>query len=129
METQQTSDRTYRMFDYGRPRQLHVEQGIGVTKLATRAGKVAPRRMDGYTRLIEERYFSVDRFDVEGGSVRVAMDGPGCLVGLEGEATVRSAAGEAVTLARASAVVVPAGTEVVVQAAGRVSFARCTAPR
>ncbi len=129
LETQQTSDRTYRMFDYGRPRELHVEQGIGVTKLATRAGKVEPRSMDGFTRLIEEKYFSVDRFDLARGSVTVMMDGPGCLVGLNGSASVWSGAGE-VELLRASAVVVPAGAEVRVEAnLGSVSFARCMAPR
>ena len=50
LETQQTSDTTYRMFDYGRPRPLHVEQGLGVTKLTTRAGKVAPQQRGGYIR-------------------------------------------------------------------------------
>ncbi len=129
LETQQTSDRTYRMFDYGRPRELHVEQGIGVTKLTTRAGKVAPRAMNGFTRLIEEQYFAVDRFDVATGEATVTMDGPGCLVGLAGTAEVRSEAG-VVELRKASAVVVPAGTEVTVRATqGAVSFARCMAPR
>lgn len=128
LETQQTSDRTYRMFDYGRPRALHVEQGLGVTKLATRAGKVKPRDMDGFTRLIEEQYFLVDRFDLERGSMPVRMVGPGCLVGIAGAGSVRSNAGE-VVLDRASAVVVPAGTDVVVEATGPMSFARCMAPR
>ena len=129
LETQQTSDRTYRMFDYGRPRELHVEQGLGVTKLETRAGKVMPRAMQGFTRLIEERYFTVDRFEVASGEASVVMDGPGCLVGLRGTARIRSAAGE-VELKKASAVVVPAGTMVTVEAAeGAVSFARCMAPR
>ena len=117
------------MFDYGRPRELHVEQGIGVTKLTTRAGKVAPRAMDGFTRLIEEQYFSVDRFELASGSVAVTMDGPGCLVGLNGTARIQASAGE-VELRRASAVVVPAGTRVMVEAvAGGASFARCMAPR
>ncbi len=129
LETQQTSDRTYRMFDYGRPRELHVEQGLGVTKLTTRARKVAPHAMGEFTRLIEETYFSVDLFEVTAGDVAVSMDGPGCLVGLEGAAQVRSAAGE-VELQKASAVVVPAGTEVRVAAVGgAVRFARCMAPR
>ncbi len=128
LETQQTSDRTYRMFDYGRPRELHVEQGLGVTKLATRAGKVAPRSMNGFTRLIEERYFLVDRFDLRDGRVTVAMDGPGCLVGLNGTGRIRSSEGE-LELTKASAVIVPARTTVAVEAdGGAVSFARCMAP-
>ncbi len=129
LETQQLSDRTYRMFDYGRPRELHVEQGLGVTKLLTRAGKVTPQPMDRFVRLIEEQYFSVDRFDLASGGVTVTMEGPGCLVGLSGTARIQSGAGE-VELLRASAVVVPAGTQVTVEAVdGVVSFARCMAPR
>src|ERR1019366_7099775 len=33
LETQQTSDTTFRMYDYGRPRELHVEDGLRVMKL------------------------------------------------------------------------------------------------
>jgi len=129
LETQQTSDTTFRMWDYGRPRELHVEQGIAATKFRTRAGKVRPRLLsNGVTRLIEEQYFTVDRFDVRGDDeVRVEMEGAGCLVGLEGSAMVRSASGE-VELLKGTAVVVPAGSGVVVAGAGPVSFARCFAP-
>ena len=42
LETQQTSDITFRMYDYGRPRELHVEQALGVMKAKTVAGKVKP---------------------------------------------------------------------------------------
>ena len=44
LETQQNCDLTYRMYDYGRGRELHIEKSLEATKLATRAGKVAPRR-------------------------------------------------------------------------------------
>ena len=42
VETQQNSDTTYRLYDYGRPRELHVEQGLMAAKEKTRAGKVKP---------------------------------------------------------------------------------------
>ena len=48
LETQQTCDTTFRLYDYGRPRELHLEQGLKVMKSKTRAGKVAPRPMDGF---------------------------------------------------------------------------------
>ncbi len=65
---------------------MHLEQGLTAMKLKTRAGKVAPREMDGFTRLIEEKYFTVDRFDVEAMEpVSLRMSGPGCLVGLGGD--------------------------------------------
>src|SRR5580704_1972585 len=109
LETQQTSDVTYRMFDYGRPRELHLEQGLGVTKLKTRAGKVKPKEMDGFIRLIEEKYFVVDRFDLEVmEEKRVSMAGAGCLVGLAGKVAVITP-GEEVELLAGQAVVVPVG--------------------
>ena len=39
LETQQTSDITFRLYDYGRPRELHLEQGLAAIKLHTNAGK------------------------------------------------------------------------------------------
>jgi len=129
LETQQTSDVTYRLYDYGRPRELHLEKGFQVMKAKTAAGKVAPKKMDGFTRLIEQKYFVVDQFEVEAGNnVRVAMDGPGCLVGLAGSGAVRWD-GDEVELKRAQAIVVPiGGGGITVQADSAVSFVRCLAP-
>lgn len=126
LETQQTSDVTYRLYDYGRPRELHLEKGLQVIKTKTQAGKVSPRKMDGFIRLIEQRYFVVDRFDVAAGEVRVAMDGPGCLVGLTGSGVVRWG-GVEVELKTAQAVVAPVG-DVTVETDSGVSFMRCVAP-
>jgi mannose-6-phosphate isomerase len=128
LETQQTSDVTYRLYDYGRPRELHLDKGLQVMKAKTAAGKVAPRKMDGFTRLIEQRYFVVDRFDVAAGdAVQVAMDGSGCLVTLSGSGVVRRGAAE-VELVPAEAVVVPAGGHVTMQTGSGISFMRCVAP-
>jgi mannose-6-phosphate isomerase len=126
LETQQTSDVTYRLYDYGRPRELHLEKGLQVIKTKTAAGKVAPRMMNGFTRLIEKKYFVVDRFDVAAGELRVAIDGVGCLVGLSGGALVRWS-GVEVELKVAQAVVAPAGEVTVVTDSG-ASFMRCVAP-
>jgi mannose-6-phosphate isomerase len=129
LETQQTSDVTYRLYDYGRPRELHLEKGLQVMKSHTAAGKVAPRMMNGFTRLIEQKYFVVDRFDVAStGEVGVAFDGPGCLVGLTGRGVVISGDGQ-VELKAGKAVVVPVGGgSVTVETGSGVSFARCVAP-
>src|SRR5690348_15396125 len=40
VETQQNSDTTFRLYDYGRPRELHVRQGLKAMKEQTQAGKV-----------------------------------------------------------------------------------------
>jgi len=130
LETQQTSDITFRMYDYGRPRELHVEQALGVMKTRTEAGKVRPRAMDGFTRLMERKYFVVDRYDIAGvGEEVVPVEGAGCLVGLSGDAMIESEGAETVELLAGRAVVVPAGAgELVVQSGAGVSFVRCWAP-
>jgi mannose-6-phosphate isomerase len=129
LETQQTSDVTYRLYDYGRPRELHLEKGLQVIKPKTQAGKVAPRKMDGFTRLIEQKYFVVDRFELGSSSQEtVSLDGAGCLVGLAGRGVVRTLDGE-LELIPGKAVVVPTGDgSVVVETSSGVTFARCVAP-
>src|SRR5580698_6277147 len=129
LETQQTSDVTYRLYDYGRPRELHLEKGLAVMKAKTQAGKVKPREMDGFIRLIEQKYFSVDRYDLgKMDEVRVSMEGRGCLVGLKGTVSVITP-GDEVELVPGQAVVIPEGVaEVIVEAERGASFVRCVAP-
>jgi mannose-6-phosphate isomerase len=127
LETQQTSDVTYRLFDYGRPRELHLEKGLKVIRTKTAAGKVAPRVMEGFTRLIEQKYFVVDRFEVASGEVTATLEGAGCLVGLTGSGLV--ACGEdKVELKAGQAVVVPLGSGPMVVSGAGLSFVRCVAP-
>ena len=130
LETQQTSDATFRLYDYGRGRELHLEQGLRAMKMRTAAGKVRPRAMDGFVRLIEQKYFVVDRYDVAaGGEADVPVNGAGCVVGLRGEAVVKCEGCEEVELPMGRAVVVPASVgEVRVKSGAGASFVRCFAP-
>jgi mannose-6-phosphate isomerase len=132
LETQQTCDVTYRLYDYGRPRELHLQQGLAVTKLHTAAGKVPPVAMDGFTRLIEQKYFVVDRFDLAAGAT-VSLDDvagvSGCVVCLKGSGTVSSSEGS-VDLSIGEAVVVPAKAhQVMVKAETALTLFRCFEPR
>ena len=50
VETQQTSDITYRLYDYGRPRELHIEDGLqrpSCTPMRARSCVVAANRRAG----------------------------------------------------------------------------------
>ena len=40
VETQQQSDMTYRLYDYGRPRELHLKDGMAAVKENVKSGKV-----------------------------------------------------------------------------------------
>lgn len=135
LETQQTCDTTFRMYDYGRPRELHVEQALRVMKTSTAAGKIAPRRMragDSYeiTRLIEQRYFIVDRYVMgEGDRVSIPAASAGCLVPLRGAGTVETGSAPPVELLAGHAIVVPAGGgEIAVCSARSTTVMHCWTP-
>ena len=129
LEVQQMSDVTYRLFDYGRGRDLHLDQGLKVVKTKTAAGKVSAQekageaRRAGFTRLVETDYFVVDRFEVPPGfAFEMPMDGVGCVVGLEGKL-----AANAVRFGVGEAVVIPVGSATMSSADGGV-FVRCWEP-
>ena len=65
LETQQNSDITYRMYDYGRGRELHIEKSLEATRPVTAAGKVAPGILADRTVLVDSKYFSIEKIPVE----------------------------------------------------------------
>ena len=111
IETQQNSDTTYRLYDYGRPRELHVEQGLAATKEHTHAGKVRPEGNGSRTTLVASPSFIVERIDARepwllkgeerGASVQV-------LVSVSGSAAVHSAGMEPIAFTPGEAIVIPA---------------------
>jgi mannose-6-phosphate isomerase len=120
LETQQTSDITYRLYDYGRPRELHIERGLMATRLHTAAGKVTPKSDGARTRLIEQKYFTVDRIEVSSSAPfrseptppnskpNSQIGVPHTLVAVEGSAVIHAESFEPVDLMAGRAVVVPA---------------------
>jgi mannose-6-phosphate isomerase len=66
LETQQNCDITYRLFDYGRPRELHVAKALEAIRLETEAGKVAPVKLTDRTVLVDRQYFCVETIAVDG---------------------------------------------------------------
>jgi mannose-6-phosphate isomerase len=123
VETQQQSDTTYRLYDYGRPRELHLKDGLAAVKLKVRSGKVVrpgPVQISGGKsrcgELVAAPYFVVDMFELKEAQDLSTRDDSGknsaqILVALEGCGTVQAAGSEAVTLAKGDAVVVPASAE------------------
>jgi mannose-6-phosphate isomerase len=81
LETQQNSDITYRMYDYGRPRELHVEKSLEATRFETRAGIVPPRALEDRTILIDVEYFCVERIAVERSRASASLPGKGEISG------------------------------------------------
>lgn len=77
LETQQNSDITYRMYDYGRPRELHVDKSLEAMRFETRAGLVPPQVLDDRTILVDVEYFRVERLAVNGSRASATLPGPG----------------------------------------------------
>jgi mannose-6-phosphate isomerase len=68
-EIQQRCDVTFRMFDFGRQRDLHVEQALAVAD--TRPAETGPkpkRRTDERTLLTSNPHFALERIELAGGS-------------------------------------------------------------
>jgi mannose-6-phosphate isomerase len=123
VETQQQSDTTYRLYDYGRPRELHLKDGMAAVKLNVASGKVvrpAPTQVPGSKNrrapLVAAPYFVVDMFEMKDAQELGTRDDSGktsaqILVAVEGCGIVEAAGVEPVTLAKGDAVVIPASVE------------------
>ncbi len=120
VEIQQSSDVTYRVWDYGRRdadgrlRELHVEQAREALNYDVIDSLVAekPLVMPGMTRLYRCPMFEVCRLDVDG---TFDMPLPGkhsfvAMVGIKGEADLQAAGMPLVTLGRGETALVPAIT-------------------
>ncbi len=63
-EIQQRSDTTFRLFDYGRCRDLHVEQAIAVANAGVAPAGPLPRALGpGRTLLVTSPYFILEKID------------------------------------------------------------------
>jgi len=123
VETQQQSDTTYRLYDYGRPRELHLKDGMAAVKVEVASGKVvipAPVHVSGSRNrrapLVAAPYFVVDMFEMKDVQELSTRDDSGkssaqILVAVEGCGVVEAAGAESVTLAKGDAVVIPASVE------------------
>jgi mannose-6-phosphate isomerase len=64
-EIQQRSDATFRLFDFGRQRELHVDNAVTVAHAAPAGGQTVSRRLtDVRTLLIACPYFVLERIDL-----------------------------------------------------------------
>src|SRR5215212_3561241 len=68
-EIQQRSDATFRLFDHGRGRELHIENAIAVSDTGPAGLSVPPNRLtETRTLLTSNPYFTFERIDLSPGS-------------------------------------------------------------
>ena len=95
-EIQQSSDITYRVYDYGRPRELHIEKSLQVIDFNLQAENLSNKediKYEGYSKieLCENQYFGMEKINVitnwtdfsntERFFILTCVDGNGTIVG------------------------------------------------
>jgi mannose-6-phosphate isomerase len=69
-EIQQRSDATFRLFDYGRGRELHIDKAIAVADAGPAGIQIAPTRLtDSRTLLVSNAHFTFEKIDLAPNSV------------------------------------------------------------
>jgi phosphomannose isomerase type I len=131
VEVQETSDITYRIYDFGRvdaktgkPRELHVEQAkdaIDYTVFPSYVTQPAAP-VDGVTELVNCKHFIVDKVTVDGTKlIKNVTDSFTTLTCIDGELTVTDDRKNVVSMHKGESVLVPAmATEFTLQGNGTV---------
>ena len=139
VETQQQSDTTFRLYDYGRPRELHLEHGLRVIKEKVGSGKVRPQPFTKFGNnenrrqpLVASRYFIVERVDLDADQdfePRRGKSSAQIMVATDGAARVLAEGCDPVTFKKGDAMVIPASIgRFRVQPQGRVCFLKSQVP-
>ena len=89
IEIQQNSDTTYRLYDYGRPRELHLEDGVAVADAVPFVAAPVPGEVEpGRTILVEGPKFVVERWPGGDRALRMPEGVTGWLVPVRGDGEV-----------------------------------------
>jgi mannose-6-phosphate isomerase len=89
MEIQQNLDLTYRFYDYGSSRELHLDEAMEVASFGPFPGNPAPRELEpGRTVLAEKRRFVMEKWTLAGRFTIAAGTATIWLLPVEGRATI-----------------------------------------
>jgi mannose-6-phosphate isomerase len=119
VEIQQNSDTTYRLYDYGRPRELHINAGMRATRELTHAGKVEKQPVHALNgkkqvNLVASPCFVVDKFTLSHSWEFRRPAGKRsvwCLVAIQGSGVISSNRSEPLSFNCGEVVVVPAALD------------------
>ncbi len=83
-EIQQNNPITYRLYDYGRPRELHLGKALDVARFETYPGPATPKG----EMLVSSPHFITERVDLSGRPYRPSTEQWRLLIALEGHGTI-----------------------------------------
>ena len=96
IEVQQNLDLTYRLYDYGRPRELHLDAAIAVSNAVPFVAQAAPGRVSaGRTILAEGPKFVLERWSGGNREIRLPAGMAGWFVPITGEGSIDGVAWQA----------------------------------
>jgi mannose-6-phosphate isomerase len=76
-EIQQSTDITYRLWDYGRPRERHVAQGVLIADVGVHPGPIRPEPLgDGRNLLVRSRHFVTEEVRLPPGGMFASSPEP-----------------------------------------------------
>ena len=84
LEVQQSSDVTYRIYDWGRDREIHIEKGLQVIDYA---GVHSGGKIENFTKL-ETPYFNVEKVVINGTYENQVLDGFQTITVTKGTGTI-----------------------------------------
>ena len=88
LEVQQNTDLTYRLYDYGRPRELHLDQGIDAARTDLSVERSSARPVgEGQRVLVEGPKFTIEEWAAGDRSLNASNDAPRWLIPLGGSIT------------------------------------------
>lgn len=116
-EIQQSSDVTYRLYDWGRmgldgkPRELHIDKGVQVSNLDTLPPITHPDTSDTVSTLVSERYFTTRLFHADGAAHQIETNGFfHALTCIEGNVEI-AANDQTISLSLGQSALIPASIE------------------
>jgi mannose-6-phosphate isomerase len=128
VETQQNSDTTYRLYDYGRPREIHIDRALAATKERTRAGKVKTDTRSA--TLVASPCFVVETFTLREPQIFHAKHSPQIFVAIEGSGITDGKSRPEVSFRRGEALVVAASAaRAAIRPSGQLKMLRMTLPQ
>ena len=87
LEVQQNADITYRFFDYGRDRELHLDEAVAAANTASSPNRSIEQPLgDGRSLLVQGPKFTVERWREGRGRLRASRAAPLWLITLTGPA-------------------------------------------
>lgn len=95
VEVQQTSDTTFRLYDYGRPRELHLERALAVARGETYSAEHRRTVAHG-TALVDGPHFRLDRIEgAPDAAIQAAYPGALLALPLAGEVAAKDGSARA----------------------------------